>query len=167
MGWKRNTKYKLRLKNGNENQEEGRKKSFYMQLLRKNIFQYLLLSTIWLHQKQWDCGISCKWISGFFTHVNWNLPPGQWWVKHFRCWWTVCRQEQASQKPWDLCLARETGDDQRFQNLEQGDDAAHSLAAPKLTNEASPRYTWDCRKPAEFRRRVAFFLNDYFFSIHV
>lgn len=130
-----------------------------MQLLRKNIFQYLLLSTIQLHKKQWDCGISRKWISSFFTHVNWNFPPGQWWVKYFRCWWTLCRQEQASQKWWDLCLAREAGDNQRFQNLEQGEDAAHSLAVPKLTSKASPPLHLRLQKTCWVQKKGCFLLK--------
>lgn len=106
------------------------------------IYCYLLTA-----QNQLDCGLSCKWISSFFMHVDLNFPPGQWCIKHFRCWGIISRQEQASQKMMGPLIGKGSWYSQCVQNLEQGEGAVCSLAAPEL--------------------RAAFILNHDFFNIHV
>lgn len=80
-------------------------------------------------------------------HVDLNFPPGQWCIKHFRCWGIISRQEQASQKMMGPLIGKGSWYSQCVQNLEQGEGAVCSLAAPEL--------------------RVAFILNHDFFNIHV
>lgn len=129
---------------GSEMGEMIRKENnVYMQLLWKNI----LLSTNWLHKTSLIVAYHANWISSFFMHVNLNFPPGQWCIEHFRCWWIISGQEQASQKMMGPLLCKGSWFSQCVQNSEQGEDAVFSLAASKL--------------------RVAFILNHDFFSIHV